>query len=158
MSPGVLAAQLANLVPVASEAAAIVTMTNAYGTFAADAVAGPSPITAAGVALGKAAMQGVLVGMSAPGAGAAVLAVAVQAFWVAVASGLGASFAGAIAIVPPPNAGLQALLLSTFASNTAARADLPTAALAVATAMYNQAIIGGTATIPVPVPTVFPIT
>lgn len=151
MSQSVLAGQLVNLVPAATEATAITRLADAYATFATDAAAGAVPITTAGVALGKAAMQLALIGISTPGAGAAVLTSAVQAFWSAVAGGLATSFSGATAIVPPPNAGLQALLVTTFGTNTASQASLGAATNAVATALYNQAIIGGTATFPGPV-------
>jgi len=151
MSAAALATELLNLVPAATEAAAIITLVDAYGAFASDVQAGSAAITAAGVALGKAAMQAALVGVSAPGAGSAVLTAAVQAFWAAVAGGLAASFAGAIAVVPPPHAGLQVLLDATFISNTAAAADLADATQAVATDLYNQVIIGGTVTQPGPV-------
>lgn len=151
MSASALASQLLNLVPAATEAAAIAVLADAYGAFASDAVAGAAAITAAGIALGKAAMQAALVGVSSPGAGSAVLTAAVQAFWVAMAGGLATSFPAATAVVPPPHAGLQALLDATFAANTAAMANLADAAQAVATDLYNQAIIGGTVTFPGPV-------
>lgn len=156
MTQAVLATQLQGMTPVSSEPAAIATLANAYAVFAADAVAGAAPITAAGIALGKAAMSTALVGMSSAGAGAGKLVTAVQAFWVAVAGGLATSFAGATAIVPPPNAGLLALLTATFAANTSTSADLATATNAVATNLRDQAIIGGTVTFPGPV--VSPIT
>jgi hypothetical protein len=151
MSASALATQLLNLTPVATEATAIARLADAYAAFASSAIAGVAPITPAGVALGKAAMSSALVGVSAPGAGAAVLASAVQAFWVAVAGGLATSFATATAIAAPPNAGLQVALAATFASNTASRADLATATQAVATVLHNQAIIGGGVTFPGPV-------
>lgn len=156
MSQGKLASQLLHLTPAATEAQAIATLVGAYSTFAADAEAAGVPVTAAGVALGSAAMQAALVGVSAPGAGASVLTSAVQAFWAAVAGGVAASFSGATAVVPPPHAGLQALLEATFASNLASRASLADATAAVAGDLYNQAIIGGTVTFPGPV--VSPVT
>lgn len=156
MSPSVLATQLLNLVPAATEAEAVVTIANAYSVFATDAQAGAVPITPAGVALGKAAMQAALVGMSVPGAGAIVLTSAVQAFWGAVAAGLATSFAAAISIVPPPHTGLQALLVSTFATNTSTEATQAAATNAVAVDFYSEAIVGGGVTFPGPV--VSPIT
>jgi len=146
MSAGVLAIQLLNLVPASTEASAIATFTDTYSQFAADAVAGAATITAAGVALGRTAMQAALVGISSPGAGAAVLAAAVQAFWAAVAAGLAASFPSATAVVPPPHTGLQALLGAVFTTNTASMANLADATQAVAAALHNQAIIGGLVT------------
>ncbi len=151
MSSSVLATQLINLTPSATEAGAVATLANAYSVFASDATAGAAAITPAGIALGKATMQVALAGVSSPGAGAAVLTAAIQAFWGAVAGGLAASFAGAAAIVPPPQAGLQALLVSTFASNTSGSTSLADAAQAIATIVFNQAIIGGTVTFPGPV-------
>jgi hypothetical protein len=156
MSQVVLAAQLLALEPAAAEADAVSALADAYATFAADAQAGTAAITAAGVALGKAAMLAALVGMSAPGAGSAVLTAAVQAFWGAVAGGLATSFPAATAIVPPPHSGLQALLDATFTSNTATAASGPDATAAVAADLYGQAITGGGVTFPGPV--VSPIT
>jgi hypothetical protein len=150
MSASELADQLLGLAPVPTEAQAVVTLADAYGEFAAGASAGAATITPAGVALGKAAMQVALAGISSPGAGAAVLTAAIQAFWVAVASGLATSFAAATAIVPPPHAGLQVALEATFAANTASGASLADATQAVATVIHNQAIIGGAVTFPGP--------
>jgi hypothetical protein len=151
MSSATLAGQLAGLVPSSTEATAVARLADAYGTYAADAVAGAAPITAAGVVLGKAAMTAALAGMNAPGAGSAVLTKAVQAFWAAVAAGLASSFAGAVAVAPPPHAGLEVALDAAFAANVASGADLVDAAQVIATALHNQAIIGGTVTFPGPV-------
>lgn len=153
MSAGTLATELLDLVPVGSEAAAIATLVGAYGTFASAAAAGASSITAAGINLGQSAMSMALVGVSAPNAGSAVLAASIQAFWVAVAGGLATSFPSASAVTPPPHAGLQAQLDATFAANVVGNADLADAVNAVATTIYNQAIIGGTVTLPGPVVT-----
>lgn len=150
MSAGTLASQLLGLTPAATEASAVATLVAAYGEFASDAEAGAAAITAAGVGLGKAAMQAALVGVDAPGAGSTVLTAAVQAFWAAVAGGPATSFAFAIAVTPPPHAGLQAALDATFAMNVATRASLADAAQAVATVLHNQAIIGGLASFPGP--------
>lgn len=151
MAASTLANELLNLDPVDNEAQAAQTLTDAYGVFAADAMAGAQQLTVAGVNLGKAAMQPALTGMNAPGAGAAVIAAAVQAFWVAVAGGLAASFAGATAIVPPANLGLQALLTSDFLTNTNSAASKAAATSLLAGDFYAQAIIGGTVTYPGPV-------
>lgn len=151
MTAATLTSQLLNLVPVGSEAAAIATLVGAYGAFASAATAGAATITAAGVDLGKAAMQITLVGVSAPNAGSAVLTAAIQAFWVAVAGGLATSFPSASAVTPPPHVGLRPLLDAAFAANVSGKAGLAAAVNAVATQVYNQAIIGGTVTLPGPV-------
>jgi hypothetical protein len=151
MAASVLATELLNLDPVPTEAQAIQTLADAYAVFAADAVAGAQPITPAGVAAGKAAMIAALPGMNSPGASAMVLATAVQAFWGAAALGLATSFAGATAIVPPPNAGLQALLTSDFSTNTGSSASKAAATSLLANDFYAQSVIGGTVTYPGPI-------
>ena len=151
MVKNTLATQLQNLAPASAEATAITNLVNAYGTYASAAAAGAVPITPAGVNLGKAAMQAALVGMSASGAGITKIPAAVIQFWVGVAGGLATSFPGATAIVPPPNAGLAALLAATFPANTSGNKTLAQAADAIATNMHAQAIIGGTVTFPGPV-------
>ncbi len=148
MSQSVLASALATLQPTDTEATAVARLTDAYATFAADAIAGAIPITPAGVALGRAAMLPALTGISSPDAGATILVSATQAFWVAVVSGLSASFATATAIIPPPHAGLLSALLSVFAANVDSQASVDDALNAVAGAFFAQAIIGGTITVP----------
>lgn len=148
MVQATLAAQLQNMTPTDQESVAIATLVAAYGTFASTASAGPSVITPAAITAGKAAMQPALTGMSSSGQAATIIAAAIQAFWVAAATPAG--FPPAIAVVPPPNAGLAALLSATFTSNTSGDLSLAAAANTVATDMYNQAIIGGTALIPPP--------
>lgn len=151
MSASVLATELLNLDPVDNEVDAITTLTDAYATFAADAVAGAQSLTAAGVALGKAAMITALTGVSVPNAGAAILVAATQAFWAAVAAGLATSFVGATAITPPPHSGLSAAFAVTFPANTSGALSKAAATSAVADDFYAQAIIGGTVTYPGPV-------
>lgn len=151
MSTSTLATELLNLDPVAVESDAITALTDAYGVFAAEAVAGAQTLTAAGVDLGKAAMSAALVGMSAPNAGAAILVTAAQAFWAAVAGGLATSFAGATVITPPPHASLLALLNATFPSNTSGALSKADATQNVANNFYAEAIVGGTVTYPGPV-------
>lgn len=148
MSEATLASELEALVPEATEAAAAARLTEAYGNYAADAEGNAVPIESTGIDLGKAAMEPALAGMSAPGAGATVIANAVIAFWVAAA--VPASFPTATIVVPPPNAGLAVALEAVFASNTAAQASLEDAAANIAAVMHAQAIIGGTVTLPGP--------
>lgn len=154
LNASTLATQLQNLAPSSSEAAAITALVNAYGTYAAGAAAA-TPILAAGINLGKAAMLTALVGMSASGAGLTKIPLAIAAFWAAVAGGLAASFAGATAITPPPHATLPTSFPTTCASNTVASATLVVSTQNIATVMHADAIIGGTVT--TPGPTVTPI-
>jgi hypothetical protein len=103
------------------------------------------PILPAGPTAGEAAMVGALSGMSAPGAGAAIIAAAIVAFWVAAAP---AGWPPPMVAVPPPNAGLAAALPPVFLANTNGDLSLSDSMLAIATAMHAQAIIGGTVAIP----------
>jgi hypothetical protein len=93
-------------------------------------------------------MAGALVGMSAPSAGAASIAAAVTAFWVAIAPLATAIWITApIVLVPPivPPAGLPGLaatLASVFASNTAGQLSLTQAAQSIAAALHASGGIG----------------
>jgi hypothetical protein len=147
MSQATLATELQNLTPTDSEAAAITALTDAYGVFAGAAAAGAATILPANVNAGKAAMGSALVGMSAPGAGAAIISAAIIAFW---AAAVVPPWPPAVGGTPPPNAGLAALLPTTFDTNTSTEADLATATNAIATDMHSQAIIGGIMLIPPP--------
>ena len=155
MSQSTLAAELeaAWAVSYDNESDAITALSDAYGVFASKAESNSVPIGPAGVDLGKAAMAAALVGMSSPGAGLVSIPAAVIAFWAAAA--IPVSFSGATAVVPPLNVGLAALLTVTFAANAANEVSTEDAVDAIATDMYNEAIIGGTATFPGP--TVAPI-
>lgn len=153
MSQSTLALLLQNP-PQGAEADAIVDIAGAYAEFAEDATA-LTPILAAGIALGLAAMAPALVGMSDPGKGSEKFTDGIQAFWGAVAGGLTTSFVGATAITPPPHAGLKALLDSAFVTNVSNKASLEDATDLIATHMHAQAIIGGTVT--TAGPTVTPI-
>jgi len=157
MVQNTLATELENLVPVDVEADAAAGLTDAYGVFASGAAAGAVAITPAGVELGKAQMLPALTGMSAPGAGLAAIPAGIIAFWVGVAGGLAASFPGAIAVVPPPNAALAAAFAAMMPANTAAELSLADAAAAMAGVMYANAIVGGLVTLPGVPPLVFPI-
>lgn len=148
MLPATLATAMLNLVPAATELEAAQVLADAYGTFASTAAAGAVPITPLAITNGKTAMTAALVGMSASGAGAAKIAAGVIAFWGAVAAGLTTSFAGAVVITPPPNAGLAAALSAQFASNIATMASQAVATASIASVMAAQAIIGGTVTFP----------
>lgn len=156
MNAETLAQQLLNLStsPSKTEAEAVQKFADAYATFAADAEANAVKLTAAGVALGKAAMVTALAGLSQPGNGATVLTNAIVAFWAAVAVGLATSFVGATVITPPPHAGLLAALQEQGDVNIATKADAVTATKAIAGVFYAQALIGGTVTFVTPV---FPI-
>lgn len=148
MSQTTLANAFVNLVPAATELAAVNAFATAYATFAGEATAGAVNITPAGVALGRAAMASALVGLSMPNAGIAIIQNAVVAFWSAVALGLATSFPAAIVVTPPPHAGLLVALTTVFSNNIASSANQTTACNALASALYAQAIIGGTVTFP----------
>lgn len=150
MVQATLATELQNMVPADNEPDAITALVDAYGTFASAAAAGPAVILPVNVTAGKAAMSAALVGMSAPGAGIASIPASIIAFW---AAAVVPPWPPAIAGVPPPNAGLAALLAATFPANMAGDLSLADATAAIAANMYAQAIIGGIMTLPPSVPT-----
>lgn len=135
------------LTPTSVEADAALALANAYAVFATDAAAGAAVPTSANIAAGKAAMIGALAGMSAPSAGLTKIPAAVQAFWTAAVA---PPWPPAIGATPPPNASLAALFAATAASNVSSMNDLPTSMRAIATDMFNEAIIGGIMLIPPP--------
>ncbi len=148
MSESTLATELENLAPTSTESEAAQTLTDAYGVYAAGAIAGGVPITSAGVDLGKAAMLPALAGMSADGAGITIIPSAVVAFWNGVAGGLSTSFVGATAITPPPHATLPSAFASLMPTNTSGDVTKAEAAASIAEIMHADAIVGGTVTYP----------
>ena len=151
MVQATLATELEAMVPTTVEADAAATLGAAYETFALDATS-VVPILPAGPTAGKAAMIAALTGMSIPGAGIVLIPLSIVAFWIAAAP---VGWPPPLIAVPPPNAGLAALLAATFPANMAADLSLADAAAVLAANMWSQAIIGGTVAPPplfVPVP------
>ncbi len=133
-----------SLVNTTSEAAAITALVNAFNTYAAGAQAA-TPVLAAGLTLGRAAMSSALVGMNASGAGAAKVATAIKAFWTAVAGGLATSFAGATAIVAPYQTLTTTHVQDAFTASKNAGSSLAASADALAAAIHPKRT-GGTVT------------
>jgi len=145
MIANTLAAELEKMAPTTVEVDAAAALSAAYEVFAKDAMGSGVPILPAGPAAGRVAMFAALSGMSATGAGAAIMSSAIILFW-ATSAPLG--WPPPMIAVPPPNAGLAAALPLVLAANTAGGLSIKDAMLAIATAMYTQAIIGGTVAIP----------
>lgn len=145
MLAATLATELEKMTPTDVEADAAIALADAYTIFALDAVGAGVPILPAGPNGAKAAMATGLAGMSAPGAGAGIIAAAVIQFWV-VAAPLG--WPAPMIAVPPPNAGLAAALPGAFTANTDGSLSLADATMAIATVFHAQAILLGTVTIP----------
>lgn len=145
MSASVLKAELEKMVPTDVEADAAAALAAAYEKYATDAIGSGVAILPAGPTAGRAAMEPLLTGMSADGAGAAIIAAAIVQFWVAAAP---AGWPPPMVTVPPPNAGLAAALPPVLAANTVASLAIGPAMQALATAIHAQAIIAGTVAIP----------
>jgi hypothetical protein len=143
-----LQAELARIVPMASEVVSIQAIADAYATYAAGATANGVPLTPLGVAAGRTAMLAALAGLGRASAGASVLTTGLQAFWGAVALGLATSFPAAIAILPPPHAGVSGLLMAAFVSNTSSKADRIASLDTIAGILHTAAVLGGTVTYP----------
>jgi len=157
MSQATLATELENMVPTDDVLVAAQRLSDAYAIFAADASSNGITIEQSFVGLGKIAMRSALSGMAVPGAAASVIQAAIATFWATAATPLSfVSVPPAGAVVPPPNAGLSALLLVTFPANVAGTLNLQDSSAIVASNMYANAIIGGTVVFP-PSPTPSPI-
>lgn len=103
------------------------------------------------------ALQGGLVGMSAPGGGPASIQKAITAFWGALAASPAAVFPAALIVIPPPGlSGIATAILGIISSNTSGNLPVPTAYLNLATAIHG-CNVGGTATFPGTPPIVLPI-
>lgn len=153
MSATTLKNALLNMDLAATPEEAVVSWTDAYATFASEAVAAlptPLPLLPAGLSAGKEAMAPILAGMDQPGAALAKIPAAIIEFWKAVALGLSASFAGATAIVPPPHASIVTDFAQVAASNISEERTAEEAMAAIAEIMYNNAVLGGVVTVTTP--------
>jgi len=173
MSETLLASQLLNLSsnPTDVEADAITRFLSAYGTFLVGtgvgdgATANGVPISPAAVTAAAAAAGPTLVGMSAPGPFnmyhqaltkiPQAVSQGAASFWGALAANPSAAFPGAIAMTPPPHAGLYSQFPVVMADNTSNAATAQEAADNTAALLYAEAVVGGTVTFPGPA--VFPI-
>lgn len=152
MSSSTLASALASVANSSSEASAIAALSSAFSSYFDDAQA-LTTITPAGVALGNAAFQSALVGVNAPGQGAAKIRGAVMAFWSAVVGGLATSFTGATAIVAPFLALTTSELQAVFDANRSSSLSTAASANSIASVIHARSI-GGSVTTPGPVTTV----
>lgn len=152
-----LAVELAAMLATEDEADAIQFFTDAYEVYLLDAEAGPVTITPAGIALGKTAAAAAMVGMSAANAGLSIIPNAIITWWTTMAASPAVTFPGAIAMVPPPHAGILAGFAPIMVSNTASELETGPATANVATLFHSQAIVGGTITLPGAPPTIHPI-
>lgn len=151
LAAAALASELdANIVIVETEPEAITAWGDSIGTWFEGATANAVAALPAGIAPATAALKSGLVGLSATGS--AALVAGLTAFWAALASAPAAVFPAATLIVPPPTIGAaQAALDAVFAANVAAELSQADALNAVATAIYSNAFVGGTATFPLPI-------
>lgn len=145
MSQSMLSTQLQNMVPVNNEPAAITNFVNAWKTyFAASAAGAASYVSSPAHA---SAMSAAMVGMSAPGAGAAKIQAGIIAWWASVVATGPATYPGSTVVVAPTLiTGIAALLTPVFASNTSGSLSLAAACNAIAAVLHVNNL-GGTATI-----------
>lgn len=154
MSAATLSTQLQALTPTLLEATAITRLVTAWKTYFAASLAGA--VAYVPNAAHDSAMASALVGMSAPGAGAAKIQAGIVAWWGSVVATGPATYPSATAVVAPVLiTGIAALLTPVFASNTAGALSLVASCNAVATVLHTNNL-GGIATLPPAVPT--PIT
>ncbi len=142
------------MAPTPVEATAISNFANAWTTYFQGASVSGASIGS--LAAAKSAMQGALVGMSAPNAGAAKIQAGITAFWgVIVASGasLWVITPSIITLVAPPPTlgGIAAALSGVFASNAAdPTKTIAQATNAIATVLHTNGGLGGIATVQPP--------
>ncbi len=149
-----LSTNLQNIADSTDEPTARTAMAGAFGGYMAAAQSNGIPLNPGVEATARAAMDAALVGMSAPGAGAAAVQIGVVAYWTAL--NVPGAFGVSIAPTVPPAglAGLSAALATVFAANIASRLDKAPACDAIA-AVWHPLMLGGLATFPGPV--TFPI-
>ena len=131
------------------EPEAIQAFSQAYGNFVRDATAGAASITSVGVTLGVTAMTAALVGVSVQQDGFTRVPSSITAFWLAVSTGLTASFPGATVITPPAPidpASFTAVMVSNKVNNASAEEAASTTA-----AFLAPLALGGTVTFPGPI-------
>ncbi len=169
--------------PVDTEAEAVQTLLDAYGNYLLGDPLGVGPFgaEAAGIFLTKAAVddaklaaQPTLTGMSDPGPVDPILGVPIYSqgltkipdamsvglasFWGAIAANFAVAFPGSIAMSAPPHASLAALFEPLMILNTTQELTPQEVADNIAALLHNEAIVGGTITLPGGPPTIHPIT
>ncbi len=143
-----LATELEALEPSQTEAVAITRFVDAWGAYWGGATVNGVPATPGSFTAGLSAMGASLVGMSSSGAGAAVMASGVSAFWTAVAPlatsiWITAPIVLVPPIVPPPGlGGLSAALAAVFASNTSGSLSISAAWQQVANVLHANGGVG----------------
>ena len=146
--------------PAETEGEAIQYITNAWVDFFSDASVAGIPAKRSLLEPARAAMTLALVGMSAPGVGAAKLTAAITAFWAAVtpsAASIWVTLPATVSATPPPTLASIALILPPiFAANTAGRKSINDAANDLASAVLSTQLGGATLNAAVP-PLVVPI-
>lgn len=151
MLAATLANELTGVTPTMIEAQAINNLTTAYANYCKAAMSNGIPVNPAAITTSQAAMATAMVGISAPNASTTILVNGLRTFWVTIASLLAGSFAGAIAITPPPFASVEAALMSLFPTITAGGDTLEVASQKVAAVIHADTIIGGICTFPGPI-------
>jgi len=145
MKEATLSSGLKSLGQYETEDEAVAALVAVYATYVAEAQA-LTPILPLGVEAGKNAMVLALEGIKESvdiSTGAIKLVAAVNAFWGAVSLGLTASFAGAVAVVPPLHASMVGDLIPLLTDNLANNRSLSDAVDAIAGIWHNQTVSGG---------------
>lgn len=139
------------LTPTLVEADARSALAAAYAAYVATAESvGLGTILAGGVSVGQAAMEAALAGMSADGAGAGVIAAAIQAFWAPLVATPTLAFPTATALNPPGDDVDEDALQDVFDSNTAGELSLVDAANALGSMLHTGHQANGTVSYPGP--------
>jgi len=149
-----------NIDNVNTEAEAILGWATVFDNYFQEALAVITP-PATGIAVtpgttvaAKTAMQGALAGINTAGAGAAVIANGITAYWGGLNANAAAIFVSippATGITPPTGLGtLQTALQTAFTANITSNVTKEVALTAIATAIHAIQIVGGICVFPVP--------
>jgi len=139
LSAATLAAELEALEPTSNASEAIERLAYAWEAYFGDATVGVTAVADGTLTAARAAMVGAMPGLSVDAA--AAIQAGITAWWTAVAGSAAVIWAGNAppvlsATVPPSLATIGAALTAAFSANTAASADLATAANVIANVLH----------------------
>lgn len=150
-----LADELSSLELYDNEADAISAWVLAFRNYFSDAVCNGVSVVPASLVPSSSAMQGAMAGLSSSGLGAAKIQAGIVAFWGALVPAI--AFPTSTLIVPPPTlSAIAAALNAVFLANVAGKLGQAESIEAIVVVIHANNL-GGTATFPIPTPTVFPI-
>lgn len=146
LDKSVLSEGLKNLVPTLLESVAIVLLSDVYESYCSTAESSLRLIQTPAINTAKPLMASAMTGISTPNLASQKITDGIIAFWVSIAANPGIAFFNAIAITPPPFAGLKSKLDAVFLSNKNGAVNLNTAVSNISDKIDEETKIGGSVT------------